>query len=70
MKRTYTNKKIHCAHGLKELVESACQAGDVGSISGSGISPGEKKWQPSAVFLPGESCGGLPPMESRESDTP
>ena len=43
MKRTYTNKKIHCAHGLKELVESACQAGDVGSISGSGISPGEKK---------------------------
>ena len=32
--------------------ESACQAGNSGSIPGSGRSPGE--WQPTPVFLPGE----------------
>ena len=32
--------------------ESACSAGDLGSIPGSGRSPGE--WQPSPVFLLGE----------------
>ena len=31
-------------------------AGDEGSISGSGRSPG-RKWQPTLVFLPGESHG-------------
>ena len=31
------------------------QAGDVGSIPGSGRSPGESKWQFTPVFLPGES---------------
>ena len=35
--------------------ESACNAGDPGSISGSGRCPGEGKWQPTPVFLPGES---------------
>ena len=33
--------------------ESACQAGDMGSIPGSG----RRKWQPTPVFLPGESHG-------------
>ena len=33
--------------------KSACQAGDVGSIPGSG----RRKWQPTPVFLPGESHG-------------
>ena len=28
--------------------------GDVGSIAGSGRSPGEGKWHPTAVFLPGK----------------
>ena len=44
--------------------ESACKAGDLGSIPGLGRSPGEgnsfpwrRKWQPTPVFLPGESHG-------------
>ena len=68
-----TNKKIHCAHGLKELVESACQTGNAGSISGSGIFPGEKMAAQCSILAWGipwtEEPGGLQPMESRESDT-
>ena len=30
--------------------ESACNAGDPGSIPGSGRSTGEGKWQPTPVF--------------------
>ena len=30
-------------------------AGDTGSIPGSGRSPGGGKWQPTPVFLPGKS---------------
>ena len=30
------------------------KAGDVGSVPGVGRSPGERKWQPTPVFLPGE----------------
>ena len=37
--------------------ESACNAGDPGSIPVSGRSPGEGKWQPTPVFLPRESHG-------------
>ena len=40
---------------------SACNAGDPGLIPGSGRSPGDlpsrRKWQPTPVFLPGESLG-------------
>ena len=36
--------------------ESAYNAGGLGSILGSGIPPGAK-WQPTPVFLPGESHG-------------
>ena len=32
-------------------------AGDMGLIPGSGRSPGEGKWQPTPVFLPGKSHG-------------
>ena len=47
--------------------ESACNAGDLGLIPGLGRSPGEGEWQPSPVFLPGESpwteeSGGLQSM--------
>ena len=35
--------------------ESACQAGDMGSILGSGGSPGEEKWQSTEVSLAGRS---------------
>ena len=37
--------------------ESASNAEDPGSIPGSGRSPGEGKWQPTPVFLPGKSHG-------------
>ena len=41
----------------KESVCNAGDTGDVGLILGSGRSPGEGKWQPTPVFLPGESHG-------------
>ena len=37
--------------------EPACQAGDLGSISGSGRFPWRRQRQPTPVFLPGESHG-------------
>ena len=55
--------------------ESACNAGDLGSIPGSGRSPGGgRTWQPTPVFLPRESpwteeAGRLQSMGSQESDT-
>ena len=52
--------------------ESSCNAGDTGSIPGSGRSPGEGG-QPTPVFLPGESHGqrslmGYSPWGCNESD--
>ena len=35
--------------------ESGCNEGKASSIPGWGRSPGEKKWQPTPVFLPGKS---------------
>ena len=60
----------------QSVKESACNAGDVrdeGSIPGLGRSPG-RKWQPTPVFLPGESHGqrclvGYSPWGHKESDT-
>ena len=43
--------------GGSEVKESACNAGDLGSIPGSGRFPWRRKWQPTPVFLPGESHG-------------
>ena len=37
---------------------SAWNAGDLGSIPGSGRSPGEGNGNPTPVLLPGESHGG------------
>ena len=47
--------------------ECPCNAGDPGSIPGSGRSPGGRAWQPTPVFLPGEfprteEPGGLQSM--------
>ena len=52
---------------------SACNAGDLGSIPGSGRFPWRRKWQPTPVFLPGESHGwrnlvGYGPQGRKESD--
>ena len=56
--------------------ESACNAGDTGhagSIPGSVRYPGGGKWQPTPVFLPGESHGqrslaGYSPWNHKDSD--
>ena len=52
--------------------ESACNAGDPGSVPGSGRFPWRKEWQPTPVFLPGEShgqrsLGGFNPRGFKES---
>ena len=53
--------------------ESACNAEDPGFIPGLGRSLGEGKWQPTPVFLPGESHGqrslvGYTPWGPKELD--
>ena len=73
--------------GGSEVKASACNAVDLGSIPGLGRSPGEgnggpwvgkipwrRKWQPTPVFLPGEShgrrslVGYISPWGHKESD--
>ena len=50
--------------------ESACNAGDLGSIPGLGRSPGEGKgWPPTPVFWPGEFHGLYSPWGHKELDT-
>ena len=53
--------------------DSICNTGDLGSIPGSGRSPGERNGYPTPVFLPGEShrqrnLVGYSPWGHRESD--
>ena len=53
--------------------ESACNAGDLGLIPGSGRFPWRRKWQPTPVFLPGKShewrsLGGYSLWGCKESD--
>ena len=53
---------------------SAYNAGDPGSIPGSGRFPWRRKWQPTPVLLPGKSHGlrslvGNSPWGCKESDT-
>ena len=60
--------------GGSEVKASASNAGDPGSIPGSGRSPGEGNGNPLPVFLPGESHGrrrlvGYSPWGCKESDT-
>ena len=57
-----------------EVKASACSAGDLGSVPGLGRFPWRRKWQPTPVFLPGESHGGrslagYSPWGCKESDT-
>ena len=54
--------------------ESACNAGDPGSITGLGKFPWRRKWQPTVALLPGEfhgqrSLAGYSPRDSKELDT-
>ena len=60
--------------GSSEVKASACNAGDPGSTPGLGRFPWRRKWQPTPVFLPGESHGrrslvGYSPRGRKESDT-
>ena len=51
-------------------IESACNAGDLGSIPGLGRYPGEGKgYLPTPVFWPGEFHGLYSPWGGKESDT-
>ena len=54
--------------------QSACNAGDLGSIPGLGRFPWRREWQPTPVFLCGEFHGlrslvGYSPWGCKESDT-
>ena len=42
---------------VKNLPANAADTGGAGLIPGSGRSAGEGKWQPTPVFLPGDSHG-------------
>ena len=57
--------------GGSDSKESACNAGDPGSIPGLGRASGGRAWQPTAVFLPGEfqdkGAGGLESMGLQRS---
>ena len=44
--------------GSSDDKKPACSAGNLALIPGSGRSLGEGKWQPTPVFLPGESHRG------------
>ena len=60
--------------GGSEVKASACNVGDLGSIPGSGRFLWRRKWQPTPVFLPGESHGqrslvGYSPRGRKELDT-
>ena len=59
--------------GSSDGKESACNAGNLCSIPGLGKIPWRKAWQPTPVFLPGESHGqrrlvGYSPFGCKESD--
>ena len=65
---------IESVPGGSDSKESACSAGDLGLIPGSGRSSGEGNGLPTPVFLPGEvqgqkSLAGHSPWSHKESDT-
>ena len=57
--RSYEQKMVRLKEslvsGASVSKESACNAVDLSSIPGLERSPGEEHWQPTLVFLPGES---------------
>ena len=60
--------------GGSDGTESACNAGDQGSIPGLGKIPWRREWLPTPVFLPGEFHGerslvAYSPWGCKESDT-
>ena len=68
--------KIGVLLGSSAGKESACSAGDLASVPGSGRSPipWRREWQSTPVFLPGKfhgqrSLGDYSPEGHKESDT-
>ena len=64
----------HVTPGGASGKESTCNAGDLGSIPGLGRYHWRRVWQPTPVFLPGESHGQrslvlYSPWGHKESDT-
>ena len=73
MKRCSTHSLLGFPDGSEGKV-SAYNAGDPGSIPGSGRSPGRRQWHPTPVFLPGKFHGlrslvNYSPWGHKESDT-
>ena len=69
-----TSGKVQVVLVVKNLPAKAGDARDAGLISGSGRSPGSRKWQTTPVFLPGKFHGqkslvGCRPWGHKESDT-
>ena len=67
-------RSSHGVPGGSEVKVSAWNARDLGSIPGSGKSPGEGKWHPTPELPPGEPHGGrspagYSPWSRKESDT-
>ena len=68
------NTRLQNFPGGSEVKASAWNVGDLGSIPGSGRSPGEGNGTPTPVLLPGESHGGrslvgYSPRGRKEPDT-
>ena len=59
----------HVALVIKNLPANAGDIRDVGLVLGVRKSPCRRAWQPTPVFLPGESHGQRSPQHCTESDT-
>ena len=55
--------------GVSARKESACNAGDLGSIPGLGRSPWRRERQPIPIFWPGEFHGLYSPWGCKQLDT-
>ena len=53
----WDNARGRIVTGGSDSKESACNAGDLGSIPGLGRFPWKREWLPIPVFLSGESHG-------------
>ena len=71
--RLLRSQSIQVVLVVKNLLDNTGDLRDVGSIPGSGRFPWRRAWQPTPVFLPGESHGqrslaGYSPWGCEESD--
>ena len=74
LQKAHTSEGLPRQHSGEESPADAGDARDVGLISGSGRSPGARKWHPTPIFLPGKfhgqrSLAGYSPWGCKESHT-